>query len=256
MKISEHTKLKDLLSTLKRHLVPCVSAALLIAAALPAHATAFLSSAYYVGAEDRAGAGSDYDYNDFVFTFSGAGLTLNSNGTLSNPIVPNNDGSPFWDHSSSDGSGKNFGNCLYTSTPNACTGGSPISPSAQYLSSGGDFAAFDFSGATGQVNFTLDASLHGDNIAFYWCTSAANCNAIAGSGSFTPGSGEFYLKLIDNSVANTFTSTTSNFAVALDPIQNTPEPLSLMLTGTGLIGIYFIRRRPQASASITSGTKR
>ena len=243
MKISEDTRLRDLLDTLKRHMVLCVPAALLMGAALPAHATAFVSSTYYVGAEDSSGAGSDYDYNDFVFTFSGAGLTLNSNGTLSNPITPDNDGSPFWDHSSGDGAGKNFGNCLYTPAPNACTGGSPISPSAQYLSSGGDFAGFDFSAATGSVSFTLDAALHGDNLAFYWCTDAANCNAIAGSGTFTPGSGNFYLKLVDNSVSNTFTSTTSNFAVALDPIQSTPEPLSLALTGSGLIGMYFIRRR-------------
>jgi hypothetical protein len=239
----------DLLDTLKRHMVLCVPAVLLMGAALPAHATAFVSSAYYVGAEDRSGANSDYDYNDFVFTFSGAGLTLNSNGTLSNPITPNNDGSPFWDHSSNDGAGKNFGNCLYTPAPNACTGGSPISPSAQYLSSGGDFAGFDFSGATGSVSFTLDAALHGDNIVFYWCTDPANCNAIAGSGTFTPGSGNFYLKLVDNSVTNTFTSTTSNFAVALDPLQNTPEPLSLALTGSGLIGIYFVRRRRLPASS-------
>ena len=80
-------------------MVLCLPAALSMGAALPAHATAFVSSTYYVGVEENTGAGSDYDYNDFVFTFSGAGLTLNSNGTLNNPITPNNDGSPFWDHS-------------------------------------------------------------------------------------------------------------------------------------------------------------
>ena len=56
-----------------------------------------LRGSYYVGAEDRTGMGADYDFNDFVFTLSGAGLTLNSSGTLSNPITPNNNGSPFWD---------------------------------------------------------------------------------------------------------------------------------------------------------------
>src|SRR5579872_2845043 len=139
---------KDLVDTLKRHVVLCLPAVMLLGAAIPADATAFTSSAYYVGAEDRSGPSSDYDYNDFIFTFSGAGMTLNSNGTLSNPTTPNNDGSPFWDNASGDGAGKNFGNCLYTRAPNACTGGSPISPSAKYLSSGGNFAGFDFSGAT------------------------------------------------------------------------------------------------------------
>ena len=218
--------MRDLLDTLRRRAVLCLPLVIFAGAGTPAHAAAFTSSAYYVGAEDHSGAGSDYDYNDFIFTFSGAGLTLNSNGTLSNPITPDNNGSPFWDHASGDGAGKNLGNCLYTPAPNACTGGSPISPSVQYLSSGGNFAGFDFSGATGSVKFALNAALHGDNDVFYWCTDAADCHEIAGSGAFTPGSGDFYLKLVDTSTGNTFTSTTSNFAVALDPVQATPEPLS------------------------------
>src|ERR1019366_7002075 len=210
--------MKDLLDTLKRHVMLCMPVVIFMGAGIPAQATAFTSSAYYVGAEDHSGAGSDYDYNDFIFSFSGAGLTLNSNGTLSNPTTPNNDGSPFWDNASGDGAGKNFGNCLYTPAPNACTGGSPLNPSAKYLSSGGNFAGFDFSGATGAVSFALDVAIHGDNDIFYWCTDAANCHAIAGSGSFTPGSGDFYLKLVNTSAGNTFTSKASNFAAALDPI--------------------------------------
>ena len=45
----------------------------------------------------------------------------------------------------------------------------------------------------------------------------------------------------------TFTSATSYFAAALSPIQATPEPLSMALAGTGLIGIYCLRRRKPGS---------
>src|SRR5512141_1090066 len=117
--------MKDLRDILKRRLMLIVPAAVLLGAALPAHATSFSSDNYYVGVEDRPTSGQgagDKDYNDFVFTLSGSGLKLNSNGTLSNPITPNNNGAPFWDNLSADGAGKNFGNCLYTPASNACTG--------------------------------------------------------------------------------------------------------------------------------------
>jgi hypothetical protein len=238
--------MKGLFYSLKRRAALWAPALVFMGAAIPAHASAFTSSNYYVGVEDHIGG--DYDYNDFVFTLSGGGLTLNSSGTLSNPFTPNNNGFPFFDNLSSDGAGKNFGNCLYTPAPNACTGGSPLAPSAQYLSSGGDFVGFDFSGATGSVTFTLDAQIHGDNDTLYWCTSAVSCSALTASTTFTPGTGTFYFKLVDTTgTDHTFTSTDSNFAVALDPIQGTPEPFSLGLTGTGLIGLYFIRRRRRDS---------
>src|SRR5579871_5386703 len=147
-------QMKDLQEILKSCLVLIAPAALFAAVALPAHATSFSSDAYYVGVEDRPVSGlgaGDKDYNDLVFTLSGAGLKLNSNGTLSDPTAPNDNGSPFWNNLSVDGAGKNFGNCLYTAGPNACTGGAPIDPSAKYLSNGGGFAGFDFSGASGSV---------------------------------------------------------------------------------------------------------
>src|ERR1700712_4080181 len=141
--------MRDLRNILKRRFILAAPAVLLLGAALPAHATSFTSDNYYVGVEDHPTSGQgtgDKDYNDLVFTLSGSGLKLNSSGTLSNPTSPNNNGAPFWDNLSGDGAGKNFGNCLYTATPNACTGGAPINPSAQYLSNRGGFAGFDFSG--------------------------------------------------------------------------------------------------------------
>jgi hypothetical protein len=200
-----------------------------------------------VGVEDHPVSGQgagDKDYNDLIFTVSGSGLKLNSNGTLNNPITPNDNGSPFWDNLSGDGAGKNFGNCLYTSATNPCTGGAPIDPSAKYLSNGGDFAGFDFSGASGSVTLTIDAALHTDNDTLFWCTGPSHCHVITGGGTFTPGAGMFYFELLDTSGTNhSYTSETSNFAAALSPTQATPEPLSLGLTGSGLLGLFFLRRR-------------
>ncbi|MDP9114975.1 MAG: PEP-CTERM sorting domain-containing protein [Acidobacteriota bacterium] len=229
-----------------------VAPAILFAMALPAHATSFNAAAYYVGVEDSpvsGFSGGDKDYNDFVFTLSGAGVVLNSNGTLSNPIMPNDSASPFWNNLSSDGTAKNFGNCLYTPASNPCTGAAPIDPSAKYLSNGGDFAGFDFSGATGSVTLTIDAALHAGNDVLSWCTDPMHCHVITSGGTFAPGAGTYFFAV---SFDYTYTSENSNFAAAFspappvnttNPIQPTPEPLSLALTGSGLLGLFFVRQR-------------
>ncbi len=239
--------MKDLQGFLKSCLALGVPAALVIGAALPAHATSFSGDAYYVGVEDHPTSGQnvgDKDYNDLLFTLSGTGLKLNSAGTLSNPMTPNNSGSPFWDNLSGDGAAMNFGNCLYTAANNACTGGAPIDPSAKYLSSGGNFVGFDFSGASGSVTLTIDDAFHSDNDTLFWCTDPIHCHAITNGGTFTPGSGTFYFALLDTTgTTHSYTSENSNFAVALDTIQATPEPWSLALTGSGLLGLSLLRRR-------------
>jgi hypothetical protein len=228
-----------------------VPGALLLATALPSFATSFSSTAFYVGAEDQWFG--DKDYNDEVFTLTGTGLQLISSGTLSAPVVPGTSGTPFWNNLSQDGAGKNFGNCLYTSVNNACTGGAPINTSAQYLSDGGASVGFEFS-STGTVTYTLDASIHGDNDVLSWC-NFMTCTAISGtSATFNPG-GDFWFRLTDLTNLHTYLSTNSNFAVALNPAlkpnppappQNTPEPVSSVLAGSGLLGIYFMRRRSRA----------
>ena len=244
--------MKDLREILKRCFALAAPAVLLAGVALPAQATSFSSGAYYVGVEDLPVSGpgtGDKDYNDLIFTLSGTGLKLNSNGTLSNPITPNDNGSPFWDNLSIDGAGKNFGDCLYTTPVNACTGGAPIDPSAKYLSNGGGFAGFDFSGASGSVTLTVDVSLHSDNDTLYWCTDFSHCHGITGGGIFTPGAGTFYFTLVNmTGTSHNYTSETSNFAAALSPTQATPEPLSLALTGSGLLGLFFLRRRRRADS--------
>jgi hypothetical protein len=226
---------------------------LAICGAIPALATSFSSDAFYVGAEDLP---NDFD---FVFTLKGVGLTLSSHGTLTPPpVVLNNSGTPFWNNLSIDGAGKNFGNCLYTAAPNACTGGAPINPSAEYLSNGDASVAFEFFGATGSVTYTSDAALQGDEDTLYWCNSGG-CHEVTGS-SFTPGTGDFWFKIVDYDVG-AYTSFAPawngsySFGAALNPSGGggdqastiTPEPVSFVLAGTGLIGIYLIRRRKPGS---------
>ena len=164
---------------------------LLLAMAVPSFATSFTSTAYYVGAEDQTGG--DNDYNDQVFTLTGAGLHLISSGTLSAPVTPGINGTPFWNTMSGDGIGKNFGNCLYTAVGNACTGGAPLNTLAQYLSNGGASVGFGFS-STGTVSYTFDAGFHGDSDILSWCNSGG-CSAITTSSTtFNPG-GDFWFKV-------------------------------------------------------------
>ena len=226
---------------------------LAICGAMPALATSFTSDSYYIGAQDMP---NDLD---FVFTLQGAGLTLSSSGTLTSPpVLLDNGGAPFWNTLSVDGAGKNFGNCLYTTAPNPCTGGAPINPSAQYLSNGGASVGFQFFGATGSVTYTTNAAIQADDDHLYWCNSGG-CHALT-DGSFTPGTENFWLKIVDYDVGS-FTSNRPAwdgnyyFAVALNPNSGssvqapaiTPEPVSFVLAGTGLLGIYLFRRRRPSS---------
>ena len=128
---------------------------------------------------------------------------------------------------------------------NACTGGAPLNSSAEYLSNAGASVGFEFS-STGTVTYTFDAALHGDNDVLSWCNSGS-CSAITtGSTTFNPG-GDFWFKLQDLSTHHSYLSTNTNFAVALNPSgQNTPEPVSSVLAGSGLIGIYLLRRRTRS----------
>lgn len=132
--------------------------------------TPMWAGTYYGGFEDSTGSGSDYDYNDIVFSISGSDLTLVSSGSWFNYsqglLLSSADGanglgaglgtgiSPFWDRTSQDADhpDDNVGYCIYgdASDPSACggnpaagppthgiAGASGIDGSGQYLASAG-----------------------------------------------------------------------------------------------------------------------
>jgi hypothetical protein len=193
---------------------------------LAARATSYTAGTYYVGVEDTStpcGArnGSDCDYNDLIFTMSGLGLTAFSSGVLYNPVHPSNDGTPFWDHRSSDSAHSNFGNCLYSSgARNTCTpsgaSADPLSPTAQFLASAGSreaSVAFHFSSlSTVSVSLVTALSAQPDRDDLYWCAAgaslmgglASSCHQIGINGTnnqttFSPG-GAFDLVLFNRAV--------------------------------------------------------
>src|ERR1700722_17928395 len=113
---------------------------LFVIALIPAHA-----DTYYGGFEDTVGG--DYDYNDLVFSLSGAGLTLNSSGTWygESTATLGTSGTPFWNHASGDGPNDNIGYCMYGG--GNCNGGTA-------LDAGGYFLARSTKGAVKNRTFT------------------------------------------------------------------------------------------------------
>jgi hypothetical protein len=254
--------------------------------ALPssALATSYSAGTYYVGVEDMStpcGTSSDCDYNDLIFSMSGVGLTALSSGVLYNPIPdPDNSGTPFWNHLSSDSAHSNFGNCLYSSgANNTCTNSgasaAPLAPSAQYLAgsdAGQSSVIFYFSStSTVSVSLLMSIAAYPDRNYLYWCPAGtavtggpgATCHQIGIDGSsnsatFSPG-GAFDLVLFgvyqgnnvgpydsDTSVAGVANASTDHFTLAFDP-SAVPEPATLALVGLTLAGIGGFRLRKQRS---------
>lgn len=223
---------------------------------------------YYVGFEDVAGG--DYDYNDLIFSLSGDGITLQTaTGQWSPEPALGTNGAPFWNHASWDGPLFNVGYCIYGG--GNCNGGSGLAPSDEYLAASGGGPAND-------VYFTVDNTtpvsspvyLHiagdtdlvgwyllSDPSVIHWINSPSDVTD--GTLSFNPG-GAFGLVGNDNggTGGNTFFSQTSIGGTA-DPfgshfaffgngnVSTVPEPGSLMLFGTALLGISVVLRRRKSA---------
>ena len=203
------------------------------------------------GFEDTTGSGSDYDYNDLVFSISGNNLTLSlttaGTGTWqsSSGVVLGTSGSPFWNDASFDGPKDNIGYCIYGG--GSCNGGVALDAGANFLATTGtekDVNDVYFS-VDGQVGTTISLTITSDTDTLGWELIGSNVvhtlGDTPGSYSFTPG-GDFQLVGIVNGNKDYGSDSSSQFAFFESPAA-TPEPSSLMLLGSGLLGMAGIARR-------------
>lgn len=215
------------------------------------------------------------DYNDFIFTLSGAGLLLTSNdsGTwsaLSGVTLQDSStsGTPFWNNHSIDdtgtapiGSGKNVGYCLTTaSTTNNCSLTGAVPAVTQYLSVGGSADNnFWFTFVSGQVtSIKLGAleSLTTGTLGWYNPFNLSQQGVISTSGtadgtsfSFTPtstfalyfaypGTGYYTQNQYDNGGGAGVQS--SRFAMFDLPDASVPEPGTMVLFGLGALTLGLL----------------
>jgi hypothetical protein len=177
-----------------------------VLAALLLLTTPTWASTYYGGFEDTTGTGSDYDYNDLVFSITG--VTLNSSSSFyaysasdlltnlysSTGLAPgagngtggSATGSPFWNRTSNDGAYDNIGYCMYGGPSGACDGLAAINPGALYLATASNGAATDVTFTDTAASGTLVISITADTDGLAWeCLSVAGCGGGITDGTIT-----------------------------------------------------------------------
>jgi hypothetical protein len=215
--------------------------------ALALAATPIWASTIWGGFEDTTGQSSDYDYNDLVFSVTGNNLTLNSSGVWTSPsgLTLGTSGSPFWNNSSFDASNDNVGYCIYGG--GNCNGGAALDGGADYLATGTGGSVNDvYFSVNGDVDATIVLTIAADTntLGYALLSDPSNIIAITSGVAFTPG-GDFELVGTVNgstSYSSDSGSGISQFAFFGTP-SATPEPSSLLLLGSGLLGMAGIARR-------------
>ena len=216
------------------------------------------ASTYYGGLEDytsNKAMKADNDYNDMVFSLSGNITLQTTDGKwYTNPTV-NNDGKPFWDNLSYDGTKKNIGYCIYGGGD--C--GKAIAPGASYLasSSSPNVAANDvFFSHTGSVTDNILVSITSGSDTLYWFDGTNSGlhqigNKVGQSYSFNP-NGDFGLAAYNSSTGYTYFSVNSDCSdpshFAFFQASPVPEPSTMGAMGAGLMLVGMLYRRLKAGA--------
>jgi hypothetical protein len=210
------------------------------------------------GLEDTpgtAGYESYGDFNDLMFSLTG-NFTVNAPGGVFSSVTAglvNEDGTPFWDHLSQDGTDMNIGYQLLSG---------PYATGLQYLANPDDSAVSSvtftsYSDVT--ISFLGGITVNTDSLGWYSLSDPTTLHPLFTSDSsiddsviISPG-GEFALYSTDgwgqtySSVAasNVGDSTTQQHFAFFDPPAVVPEPAAFVLTGTGLglLGLVVRRRR-------------
>ncbi|MHB1316828.1 MAG: PEP-CTERM sorting domain-containing protein [Minisyncoccota bacterium] len=223
------------------------------------------SNPLIIGFEDFPG--TDDDNQDLVVNMygnfslvTGCGSGQNScvpNGAWQPMVVPNEDGSPYWDGNSSDSSQlMNVGNHVlgtggFTGNPNSPNWG--IAGTQYFGTNSGGAAGFYFKPVSGNVttDMKIEVSANANvNYLAYALLSAPNTDYILFSGPANPGStisftppSDFILKF--NNGTSTYRTDGNIQAAAAFQQTPVPEPMTFLLIGGGLVGIAALRRRQQ-----------
>lgn len=212
------------------------------------------ASTIWVGTEDVPLQQSDRDYNDIVLYLAGTNLSIVGPGSWSPMVTPNQDGSPFWDNTSSDGNQLNVG---YFLTGTGGFAGNPNSPNiAQsdllyYSGPGGVSVPSFMMFAPGDIGASILIEVAGNagsnEIRWFKASDPGTTYLLLvgpGSTSFNPGEN---FGLVQTGSGGTFRTDLNgeNFAA----FSQVPEPTTFAMLGLGLgfVGLAQWRRRRQHS---------
>jgi hypothetical protein len=121
-------------------------------------------------------------------------------------------------------------------------------PSGDHEISGTSFIQLDLNNILGftPLSITMNSTTDGES----WKISQSSTSGALGTNCATytcwTGSGESNISISPTLRYLDIKATNGNVllsSISFDPVQQTPEPVSFLLVGGGLIGMYFIRRR-------------